>query len=182
MTETIGINRQWLRKKAGDVAGSGTAYLLIQGYPATGFGKINDGKIDLRLEPDVHGDVELEWDYYFDVRMFGELGEWHCWHTLRGDWNARFANETEWKDSDNEKYFERNYVLWGTQFIGRGDWCECLEKGRGARIWIPIFVPVGKGKPASLRIRHRVEFDKNTGLAGITDAMIVRFGIPGEYK
>ncbi|HET6842929.1 MAG TPA: CRISPR-associated protein Csx19 [Candidatus Angelobacter sp.] len=178
MHELVQINpmsSEWLLQHAGDAGG--TAVLLIQGHPATGFGRVSGGKIDLRLEPGLQQTAEdLPWSLCFDIRMFGDRGEWHCWRIEGSIWRGRFAgrDREEWQEKDG-KAFARHYVLWGTKFTREGDWVRCSES-RGSVVWVPAESYGEKeGEPAHLAVRERVEFDAETGIASVADAMILGF-------
>jgi CRISPR-associated protein (TIGR03984 family) len=167
MSEEIkGFNSAWLAAHAAETAGDGSAYLLIQGYPSTGFSRIQNRALEFRLYPAVDSIEDSDWDYYFDVRMFGELGEWHCWRAPSLGWRGRLAKTSEWQNS-----FDRSHVLWGTRFEKQDSWWQCAE-GRGAQIWVPALLNVSAQRPGALRVRQKVEFDQD-GLAGVTDAMVL---------
>lgn len=177
MREPVEINpmtNQWLLDHAHEAGDE--PVLLVQGHPATGFARMAGGKLDFHLEPDVHEvGIELPWRLYFDVRIFGERGEWHCWRVQGAHWRGRFAgrDENEWQVKPG-KAFSRSYALWGEQFKREGDWVRWSEK-RGAVVWTPARYDKDDQQPFRLEVRQRVEFDQETGIAGVVDAMILGF-------
>lgn len=176
MHEPVEINpmsNQWLLDHSREVGER--PVLLVQGHPATGFAVASEGKIDFRLEPDVHEAVsDLPWRHYFDVRMFGSHGEWHCWRIHEERWRGRLATRADDEWQETGKAFSREYALWGTKFDAHGNWIRCSEK-RGAIVWVPAEYCQAKHDPFRLQVCQRVEFDPETGIAGVADAMILGF-------
>lgn len=138
--------------------------VLLQGYPYTGFARI-DTKWGLRLPLK---DVSLRKDLYWDVRMFSPQGEWHLWKkNARGEWGKRFAAPNTWN------IIERLHRLWGASVPLRdGEWFR-YQEANGATIYLPEEI-----RNPALKVHLRVERDvrgkdeKRTNLAGIVDAMI----------
>ena len=161
------MDTDWLKAHAGDVS-SQEAVVLLQGYPATGFGRVSKDTLELRLTPEV---PVFDATYYWDVRLFGETGEWHCWRLPGGEWRGRLAKPDEWRDTR-----KKQLVLWGPQ-QGRGTpeagWICCEEPARGAKVWAPSAAPLPF--PVLLQVLERVEVEKDTGLSGVTDAMLRGF-------
>lgn len=159
---------QWLIGLLTDVS-DGDAWLLVQGYPATGFWVATGEQI---LFPPDGSSPSLDWNLYWDVRLFGNKGEWHLWRTGQGKWRGRFCTASEWED-----FLDREDALWGTQVEtktadGR-KWTKLWEE-RGAAVWVPFEVRKEK-LPVRLKIRRKVDYQPDTGLAGFTDAMILGF-------
>lgn len=175
MPENIGqLTNQWLLDKAPQTADR-EAWLLIQGFPATGFARILDGRLELRLSPSGESPESIDWRRYFDVRMFGPKGEWHLWLGPKRAWRGRFRSKNDWP---REQRIHRYFALWGTTAGREGDWYHCTET-RGAEVWVPAFaardpVPGQPWRPARLRIRQQVACDE-TGIAFVRDAMILGF-------
>ena len=161
----IDMPEDW--EKAVSDVGDGEVYLLLQGYPMTGFASVTKDR-RLSLPSDLLHQV-LDWNLFWDVRMFGQQAEWHAWRNNVGAWNDRLAKPGAWPGA-----IERSYVLWGnTVSRAQGGWACCHEQ-RGAEVWVPEQV-ARNGLPVRLRVLHRVEYEPHTGLAGITDAMICGF-------
>lgn len=161
----------WLGARAADTGPS--AYLLLQGYPYTGFALFENG--ELRI-PAVPGTVTgTEWNLYSDVRLFDGEQEWHCWRA-GGRWRFRHARKTDWTG------IERVYVLWGNDKGSEQTGLFRLDsEDRGAKVYLPASAVANISAPAGLRMLLRVEYEENTGIAGITDAMIVGFERPQQY-
>jgi CRISPR-associated protein (TIGR03984 family) len=159
---------EWLIQLRSEVS-DGDAWLLVQGYPATGFWVVTDNNL---LTPPDGSKPVLEWNLYWDIRLFGKKGEWHLWRTGHDAWRGRFCVPDEWAD-----FMDREDALWGTQVettetAGR-KWTRLWEE-RGACLWVPFKVRKDN-LPVRLKIRRRVDFQPGTGLAGFTDAMILGF-------
>lgn len=159
---------EWLVDLRSDVS-DGDAWLLVQGYPATGFLVVTQEGL---LTPPDGLAPPLDWNLYWDLRLFGSKGEWHCWRTAPNVWRGRFCAANEWKD-----FMDREDALWGTQVETQGKdgrlWSRLWEQ-RGASVWVPFEVKEAQ-LPVRLKIRRRVDYQPSTGLAGFTDAMILGF-------
>jgi hypothetical protein len=148
----------------------GSAVLLAQGYPFTGFVLLRDGD---RLSPPPGVDAAAfgDWNLFWDLRLFGDLGEWHLWREDDGEWSGRLAEPADltWKDS-----IPREDVLWGSRNLSQEQdgvqWILYSEK-RGAAVWTPD-TGIEMKRFARLRLWQRVDYDSRTGLAGIVDAML----------
>lgn len=72
---------------------------------------------------------------------------------------------------------DREDALWGnrveTREAGGRTWSRLWEE-RGASVWVPFEVKQAD-LPIRLKIRRRVDYQPDTGLAGYTDAMILGF-------
>jgi CRISPR-associated protein (TIGR03984 family) len=153
----------WLKGHAAEMGGD--ALLLIQGYEWIGFARWRNG--DFELPPG----APFEWQFteMWDLRLFSETTEWHCWKTGDGTWRARLAKAADWRD------FElRDYVVWGRQEPAREDAWTNLSEANGVSIYVPIEV-AGDLKLAPVRLSARLAVDyDNDGLAYISDVMLHR--------
>ena len=175
MTKVEGPILEWI-ETAGAAAGP---FVLLQGYPYTGFAVVRDGKLILppatRRAPEA-----LNWETFWDVRVFGS-GERHAWR-YGHDWYWRPRTADELK---NEPF--REYALWGTrlQAPAADDEWRCLSEENGAALWIPpefpLFEEGQKGQfPLRLKVKLFVGRDETvgtdgvhgTGLAGIVDSAL----------
>ncbi len=163
-TKVSVIDDKWLMSKVSDVSSSSVAIALVQGYPATGFARVTPTRVDWRLSPD---DGVFDSRYSSDVRLFGDLGEWHCWSVRSDQWRGRLAREADegWVDSA----LARDYVLWGTRVDERMDGWTCVSEARGVRLWIPL---EANDLPVFLPVKERVDREEDTGIAYIRDAML----------
>jgi CRISPR-associated protein (TIGR03984 family) len=165
----------WLIEHARDVA-EGPAWVLFQGYPASGFGSVVGGKLLLGVVPDMV--TVFEPAYYWSVRLFGEKGEWHCWRDRDG-WQGRLATVTEWPDR-----IERRMALWGTGVASDESW-HTLTEARGAVVRLPRAWRgslIGQDLPVLLEIWERIEPEEDTGLTGVVDAMLRGFQHKSENR
>jgi CRISPR-associated protein (TIGR03984 family) len=162
----VPISKEWLIGKAVECSSSGQVAILIEGYPATGFGVVSKKGIEWRLSP--REAVPTDWSRFADLRLFGDRGEWHCWNDGAG-WHGRFASE--WKQT-----LPRQYAIWGNPVPDNG-WWRCHET-RGATVWVPAsLLPPAPPKPDALFLHALllVEHEPGTGLAGITDFRVCGF-------
>jgi CRISPR-associated protein (TIGR03984 family) len=165
MTERIELSDEWLIKQSPRCGPH--ACILLEGYPATGFGIVSAAGIEWKLAPPEVLKPQ-DWDLFADLRLFGPDGEWHCWNDGAG-WFGRFADK--WEHS-----LPRRYPLWGKPVRGNG-WWECRET-RGAQVWVPqVATPPAPEVPEALYLKAllRVESEPDTGLAGITDMRLCGF-------
>jgi CRISPR-associated protein (TIGR03984 family) len=152
------------------------AWLFVQGYPFTGFLVVEPEAESgvLRKPPGVTCSFE-DLSLFWDLRLFGEKGEWHLWREDDGEWSGRFLARGECSP-----HIERKDVLWGLPAEKKGTsereegtrdgvvWTRFTED-RGAAFWIP-----GqrlKKEPARLRLWQKIEED-GAGLAGVVDVML----------
>lgn len=149
---------------------SGSALLLAQGYPFTGFVVINKDDA-MCWPPGIDAKLWNGWNLFWDLRLFGDRGEWHLWRTNDGQWKDRLASpeRPEWKDH----HIARADVLWGKQKGSEENdgisWIRYSET-RGACVWVPEAC-VEKDRPARLHLWQRIECDGN-GIAGVVDVML----------
>jgi len=151
----------WLTSHAAEVGEE--ALLFLQGYEWIGFARWRNG--DFELPPG----APFEWQFteMWDLRLFSETAEWHCWKTGDGTWRARLAKAVDWRD------FElRDYVVWGRQKADReGDWTR-LSEANGVSLYVPLEV-TGDLKQVPVRLRARLAVDRDgDGLAYIADFML----------
>ena len=138
---------------------------LLQGYPFTGFAKISNGAILLapahrRLVP--HG---IRWDLFWDIRVFGELGETHVWKLADDIWMDRFEMARNGAD-----ILPRDYPVWGTPTgDAEEDWMLFREE-RGTEVWIPR--EFATHSRVVLQIDQILGETGETGIVSIVDAMI----------
>ena len=153
MVEVI-MSLDWIVAKAADLGRE--PMVLVQGYEWTGLGYYRNGEIDFGRK------LPFLWTEYWDVRVFGEKGEWHCWRS--GDvWRARYAAVEDWKDHE-----VRDYVLKGREIQGK--W---VQESGGARYYYPM--PLAddlKNRPLRLCAWLEVAEDSDTGLRYFRDAML----------
>ena len=117
----------------------------------------------LELPPD-RQNVFLDRDLYWDIRLFGDLGEVHLWRkNSSGEWGERFAPK------QGEGWRDRQSVMW-SQADPDGDWTR-LSETRGVDFCVPG--TFSKSKEVALKTKVKVGRDEGTGLAGIVDVMIV---------
>jgi hypothetical protein len=173
MTRIEGRFADWLAGVARQARSC--ALLLLQGYPYTGFAAFDEtGKVTLPAEfpqPD-----EDKWKLYWDIRIFDRETEWHAWRAGSGVWFFRAANWRHWPSHDEAAY-QRDYAIWGTQRRVTDGW-RCFSEDRGAAVWIPGSAGDFQEFPR-LRVRLRPDYEDDTGIAGIVDAMIVGFTVSG---
>ena len=145
----------------------GEAHALLQGYPMTCFARVTEKELELPPVPEWRV-AEPAWHLFWDVRVFGSKGECHFWRDKRGRWKELFRSRTE------GHAIERNFALWGTRAEkAEGDWTRCWEQN-GAEIWAPPGINCSN-PPLRLKVREIVGYQKDTGVAGIVDMMIVGF-------
>lgn len=169
--EQIEMSSAWLIGRAKDVC-TAEATILFQGAEASGFGRVQAGRLELRLTPDVK---TFQPGRYWDIRMFGDQGEYHCWK-IGKQWRARLAKpgDPEWGGA-----VTRKYALWGTDSRESGDWFELWET-RGARVHLPKTQLPGlreKRLPVRLTTLLRIEADETSGVVGVVDAMLRFFEV-----
>lgn len=179
--QDLDLSTEWLVEHAADVAGAGAgACALIQGYPGSGFAEVCGGELLLGLSPRVDG---FDPTYYWDVRLFGEKGEWHCWSD-GGRWRGRLAKVVQ-DHFTCDRIRERSFALWGSRVAQDDGWQVCEETGRGVQVRVPRSWRAElseKDLPVLLRIWERVEPEPGTGLAGVVDALIRGFLHKSEKK
>ena len=154
----------WLQSKVPEISSSGVATVLVQGYPSTGFGRVTKESVEWKLSPEGSA---FDARYSFDVRLFGDLGEYHCWCLGKNQWKCRLAKKDDerWK----RRAPDRKFVLWCAAQKTENGWTYLTEQ-RGIKFWAPI-----NGHPKKhifLPLWERIETEEKTGLAYIKDAML----------
>ena len=132
--ERVEMCEKWLKDHAYKVS-EDEAWMVIQGAPGTGVARVKAGVLELKLVPEVR---EFVPERYWDIRMFGEKGEYHCWMTSDRTWRARFAKQHD--DPDWTITTIRSYPLWGTQNKREGEWFRRSEE-RGTTVRNPAGGP-----------------------------------------
>jgi CRISPR-associated protein (TIGR03984 family) len=158
------LSDSWLQGKLPEVSSSGIATVFVQGYPSTGFGRVTEDSVEWRLSPE--GSV-FDAQYSFDVRLFGDLGEYHRWCLGKNQWNDRLAKVDDerwsWRAPD------RKFVLWGSSERTENGWTYLTEQ-RGIKLWAPI--EAQHKKHISLPVWERIEAEEDTGVVYIKDAIL----------
>ena len=144
---------------------NGAAWILLQEPGFIGFGVVQPDKIC--WPPDVQPD----WARVSDLRLFGEAGEWHVWSHWDGTWQSRLLQSNGLNGALTECH-----TLWGTEAedLGPSPWIK-LTEARGAEIRLPLaeLKLTEEDLPLRLKIKQVVNYDDNSGLAGIVDAALV---------
>ena len=170
---TVSVTDDWLVDHATET-GDFPVYLLLQGYPTTCFASIEEGTgITLPPKSPVSS---VDWDYFWDVRMFGSQGEWHAWRHEPGRWQARALLTADLSDP-----VPRDQVLWGARVEVHVDGWTCCSEANGVRLWLPFHVEKHQ-LPVLLRTYHVVGCEEDTGVAGFVDAMLTGFSWAGRAE
>ena len=141
-----------------------TAWVLLQEPGFIGFGVVHSEFI--RWPPD----TRIDWTRVTDIRLFGEIGEWHVWSHWDATWRNRILVCKDVRDTLTEYH-----VLWGSKVLDAPDtptgrWVV-LAEDRGTNIWLPLPLRTSD-LPLRLKIEQLVEYDGTTGMAGIVDAAV----------
>ncbi|HLJ48966.1 MAG TPA: CRISPR-associated protein Csx19 [Bryobacteraceae bacterium] len=161
----IEMSPSWLKNAA--LAVGGNARALIQGYPYTGFARVSDtGEL---TAPDVELSAPV-WRRFWDVRVFGQDGEWHAWRGGDSIWQDR---DSRVHAREGRECIQRTYALWGSDAEIHDGWTCCQEQ-RGARIWVPFDAWHIRRLPLEVEVQHVVDFDEN-GICGVVDFFITGF-------
>jgi hypothetical protein len=160
----------------------GDVFALLSGYPASCFARITadalllpPGFEDLQPEP-----FALPWTLFYDIRVFGETGEWHAWCQSgargRREWSARFRRF----DDINDR-IEREYPILGTRVVERRNGWALRREQRGPAVWVPESIAGDAESRPVLRVWQilGVEPDSN-GIMGVVDAAVAGFGVRKE--
>ena len=144
------------------VTAKATAWLFLQEPGFVGFGVV--GADVIHWPPG----IQVDWSRISDLRLFGELGEWHVWLQWDGIWQSRILKLQDITDALTEYH-----VLWGTriQSTATSPWIKLVED-RGAEIWLPLSLEESH-LPLRLKIQQIIGYDEKSGLAGIQDASLV---------
>ena len=138
------------------------AWILLQEPGFIGFGVVQASEIC--WPPD----VEPDWEHVSDLRLFGEIGEWHVWRHWDGNWQSRLLELKNIKGALTEYH-----ALWGNDVKSdTPPWVKLVEE-RGTEIWLPLAELTEKDLPLRLKLKQSVDYDPESHLAGITDAALV---------
>jgi CRISPR-associated protein (TIGR03984 family) len=161
-----------LRSKAADPGSE--AWLFWQAPTFIGFAKVPSGASESpKWQPEALSANSLDFTLVEDFRLFGPKGEWHFWRTASGSLKGRFRANSGQAGEDE---YDETYLLWGAvvdkEASGKHPGWSCLtEERRGMRIWLPR-KQVGS-LPAKVSVRHFINRDPKSSLAGIVDSMIL---------
>ena len=164
------LNEELVRQYLCYVTGKGRAWILLQEPGFIGFGAVYKDKIC--WPPSVE---KLDWTRIRDLRLFGEIGEWHVWPHWNGGWKSRLR-----KLDDIDDALTESHVLWGDwpPKPAQEPWVKLVET-QGTEIWLPIAESqLGKNDfPLRLKLKQVVGYDdkndNSSHLAGIVDAVLV---------
>lgn len=169
MPEPFTMSTAIMRQSAMDLNEAINAHMVyLEGYPYTGFAVLHlDGTLEL---PPPFRNETLNWNLFWDVRVFSEIGDWHAWRLSDGKWQARSK-----KPADFEYQRLRHFILAGNKPDKEpvDGWVGCSEAS-GVVVWLPARV-VEQGHPVCLKIVEHVEPDRDTGLAEVVDAVFTGF-------
>jgi hypothetical protein len=147
------------------------AHAFVQGYPYTGFGRVN--MADGLIFPSSIQSQERNWNLYWDVRVFAAGGEWHAWRDARGDWRWRL-----WRVEDpgitTLPLLRTPLWGWGNAIKERDNGWSYQEEGNGARVWLSDQVLTVDHAKLGIEIERRVGYD-SSGVAGVIDFRICNF-------
>ncbi len=156
----------WCKTKATELGSN--AVLLVEGYEWTGVAVWRDGS--WVFPPTANGAaVEFSWrlSELEDVRLFGDLGEWHSWRTGDG-WRNRWVAAAKWANR-----IEREYVVWGNRVKEATPGWTTVGEASGVTLQVPLALTLDpKQHPIRLLSWHLVEEDPDTGEQYIADAML----------
>ncbi len=162
------LKEDWLLEKAGELWSEGVgkenwAWVFLQEPRLVAFGVVTPGRVE--WPPG----ARVDWDRVFDLRLFNDQGEWHYWRAGTNGGKARLRLR---KGGDD--LLEEGHFLWGTEVVPlAGRWLE-LRETRGAAIKLPLAGRVkGTVLPLRLSVCQMIDYDKDTGMAGIVDAFLV---------
>jgi CRISPR-associated protein (TIGR03984 family) len=114
--------------------------------------------------------ISPAWERVEDLRLFGDLGELHIWQRWDGRWQGRLWEAPTGSKDVAAQGFEQRYVLWGNRF---DDQKSSMTEGRGASLSFPpqkLQQLNNDSLPLKMEIWHCVDYDQETGLAGIVDS------------
>lgn len=162
----IEINEMLICNHLCDVTDKDTAWVLLQEPGFIGFGVVQADKIcwPPHIQPD--------WACVSDLRLFGEKGEWHVWQHSTGNWQSRLLAVKNINEALTEYH-----ALWGTDVQVVSDmepWIR-LKEDRGTEIWLPLAGSNIKecDLPLRLKLKQVIDYQSETQLAGIADAVLV---------
>ena len=155
-------------------------YALLSGYPATFFARVGAGGFEpppeTTLEAFSGRNFAIDWDLFYDIRVWGHRGEWHAWRA--DEWCDRIRMFDDLKGED--LLSPRRYPILGRHEGGEQDGWVLRVEGRGPQVWVPIEWFHGKGDRSRWRpvleiwpiVEPEPQFD--TGLYGVADSVIHR--------
>jgi len=122
--------KDWLTKKAESLGSP--VWMLAFADDGVLWGKLNDQKILLTSG-------SLNWIKLQTLHLFGKLGEFRLWRVGQQFAGCLILDCAGLADSENEPWFDRGYVLWGTQVDIPGDDFSVISDGRqGLRHAVPL--------------------------------------------
>lgn len=153
----------------------GQVYALVAGYPATFFARVNEDRFELPPDPklDAFGSkgFALDWKLFYDIRVWGDSGEWHAW--WEGEWHARPRVFGKLGDTLND----RQYPILGTRDEKETEDWVLRKETRGPAVWVPTDWSGGKDRAEKrpvLVVVPIIEPDKENGLYKVVDSVIRR--------
>ena len=184
----IELNKKWVCDRLSGVTEKKMAWVFLQEPGFIGFGVVM--KDDICFPPG----VDPDWTLTSDLRLFGEIGEWHVWRDWEGKHQCRlleFGEEGEWRiwlgsEGEQQSCPEKSgkkintlteyHALWGNNLVRETPpWIKLIED-RGTEIWLPLAEFDLEAKPhlpLRLKIKQVVDYDPDYHLAGIVDAALV---------
>jgi CRISPR-associated protein (TIGR03984 family) len=155
------LNEELVRTQLQHVTDQEAAWVFLQEPGFIGFGVVRQEAI--HWPPNIRPD----WSRVFDLRLFGEQGEWHVWPYWDHPWQSRLL-----RLQDNKDFLTEYHALWGTQARSvAGAWVTLIED-RGATLWLPVTIR-NNDLPLRLKLAQIVGYDPKSGLAGIVDAALI---------
>ena len=145
---------------AGAKVGGG-AMALLQGYPFTGFAKFSQGAMEFAPAQQKLG---VDWKLFWDIRVFGELGEEHFWKWHDGDWRCRFRKR-------GADFLKRQYPVWGTPTETIENGWTLFREERGTEVWIPSELVTRKRMVLEIDQVLGVSSEES-GVVSVVDSMI----------
>src|ERR1041384_7155896 len=84
------MSTDWLKRAYAELSRGVSPRVLLQGYPFTTFGRLeSNGEIS---RPPGFRDP-IDWDRFWDVRVFAHSREWHAWRMDARLWSSRDSKE-----------------------------------------------------------------------------------------
>ena len=160
------INEILICNHLSNITDKDTAWILLQEPGFIGFGVVQSDKI---CWPPC---IQPDWTQVRDLRLFGEKAELHIWHRWDRNWQSRLLALKNINEALTEYH-----TLWGTDVQVVSDtqpWIK-LAEDRGTEIWLPL---AGSNiekcdLPLRLKLKQVIDYDPETQLAGIADAVLV---------
>ena len=114
----------------------GRLYALIAGYPATFFARVEPGGFELPPDPKLDAfrgrGFALDWSLFYDIRVWGENGEWHAWRD--DEWFDRTRMFEDLKDTLDY----RDYPILGRHDVREDHGWILRSERRGPQV-LPCF-------------------------------------------